>query len=244
MWERVNDMITVRIAELNIGVSYRYSLTGDFLSEYRVDGDADFTVEETDEDLLYEAEFAEQGTASEYLECAAVYRKIADKITEYDGAVFHGAVLAIDGGAYVIAARSGVGKTTHIRLWLERFGDRVYVLNGDKPIIRAIDGILYVCGTPYNGKEGYGKKENLPLKAIAFLERGENNSYERITSSDALMRFMAQIYINDKNPVAVSKTLRLASRILSEAELFEFRCNKDISAAEMAEKAFFGGASE
>ena len=237
-------MITVRIAELNIGVRFRYELTRDFLSEYRTDGDADFTVEVSDEELLYEAELAEQGTPNEYLECAAIYRKIADKITEYDGAVFHGAVLDVDGGAYIIAARSGVGKTTHIRLWLERFGDRASVLNGDKPIIRVIEGALYACGTPYNGKEGYGKKENLPLKAIAFLERGENNSYERITSSDALMRFMAQIYINDKNPAAVSKTLRLAGRILSEVQLFEFRCNKDISAAEMAEKAFFGGTSE
>lgn len=233
-------MITIKIAELNVGVRYRYDLTREFLSDYETDGEADFTVEVTDSDIDCEAQFAEEPTEKKYLECAAVYRKIADKITEYDGAVFHGAVLDIDGGAYIIAARSGVGKTTHIRLWLERFGDRASVLNGDKPIIRVIDGSLYACGTPYNGKEGYGKRENLPLRAIAFLERAETNSYSKITASDALVRFMSQIYINGNNPLAVARTLKLADRILTDVSLYEFRCNKDISAAEMAKEAFLG----
>ena len=233
-------MITIKIADLNVGVKYRYEFTREFLSEYESTEEPHFTVEVTDDDLTLEREFAEDQTDDQYLEYAAVYRKIADKITEYDGAVFHGAVLDINGGAYIITARSGVGKTTHLRLWLERFGDEVSVLNGDKPIIREIDGTLYVCGTPYNGKEGYGKKGNLPLRAIAFLERDEKNSYSEITASDALMRFMNQIYINDKNPSATIGTLRLADKILSSAALYEFRCNKDISAAEMAREAFLG----
>ena len=233
-------MITIKIADINVGVKYRYELTRKFLSDYETGDAADFTVEVTDADLDLEQTFAEEPTEREYLECAAVYRKIADKITEYDGAVFHGAVLDIDGGAYIIAARSGVGKTTHIRLWLERFGDKASVLNGDKPIIRVIDGALYVCGTPYNGKEGYGKRANLPLRAIAFLERGENNSYSKITSSDAIVRFMSQIYINGDSPLAVARTLKLANRILTDTPLYEFRCNKDISAAEMAKEAFLG----
>ena len=237
-------MITIKIADLCVGVKYRYEFTRAFLSGYESEGEPDFTVEVTDADLDFEAELAEESTEYEYLEYAAVYRKIADKITEYDGAVFHGAVLDIDGGAYIIAARSGVGKTTHIRLWLERFGDRVSILNGDKPIIRAIDGILYACGTPYNGKEGYGKRGKLPLRAIAFLERGETNSYSKVTPADALMRFMGQIYINGENPRAVASTLRLANKILSEVSLYEFRCNKDIEAAEMAEEAFLGGRKE
>ena len=239
-----NNTITLRIADLCIEVKYRHEETREFLMEYETPDAAHFSVEVTDDDLAYEATLAEEGLEEVYLERAAIYRKIADKITEDTAAVFHGAVLDIDGGAYVIAARSGVGKTTHIRLWLEKYADSVSVLNGDKPIIREIDGVLNVCATPYKGKEGYGKRGNLPLRAIAFLERGEENSYLRITSSEALTRFMAQIYINGEDPLAVARTLRLANKILSDVPLYEFRCNMDLSAAEMARDAFLGNGAK
>ena len=231
-------MITIAVAELNIGIKYRYEFTRSYVSDYQTDAPPDFTVEATDADMKAERELAEEPVADEYLEYVAIYRKIADKLTEYDGAVFHGAVLDVDGKAYVITARSGVGKTTHVRLWLERFGERVSVLNGDKPIIRVIDGVIYAAGTPWNGKEGYGKRGTLPLAGIAFLERAEENSYKKLTASEGLVRFMGQIYINKDNPAFLVKTLRLADKVLSEVPLYELRCNMDSSAAEMAKNAF------
>ena len=233
-------MITIRIAELNIGVKFRYAFTGEYLCAYETDGEPDFTVEATDADLVREAEFAEEPTENEYLEYVAVYRKIAEKLFEYDGVVFHGAVLDVDGKAYMICARSGVGKTTHIRLWQSAFGDRVSVLNGDKPILRVIDGRVYACGTPYNGKEGMGKRGTLPLSGIAFLMRGEENSYRTVTPAEVLERFMGQIYINNLDGLAVIRTLRLADKILTEVPLYEFRCNMSVDAAKMAASAFLG----
>lgn len=231
-------MITIRIADLNIGIKYRYEFTRAYVSEYITDGEPDFTVEATDEDLSEELRLAEEPTENEYLEYVAIYRKIADKLTEYDGAVFHGAVLEMDGKAYIVTARSGVGKTTHIKLWLELFGDKVSILNGDKPVLRIIDGKIYASGTPWNGKEGYGKKGMALLAGIAFLERAEENSYKTLTVSEGLVRFMGQIYMNNENAAALARTLRLADRILSGVPLYEFRCNMDKSAAAMAAKAF------
>ena len=231
-------MITIRIAELNVGIKYRYEFTRSYVLAYQTDGVPDFTVEATDADLDREAELADEPTEREYLEYVAVYRKIADKMTEYGGAVFHGAVLDLDGKAYVITARSGVGKTTHIGLWLQKFGERVSVLNGDKPVIRIIDGVIYAAGTPWNGKEGLGKKGTLPLGGIAFLERGEENSYKTLSVSEGLVRFMGQIYMNNEDPSVLMRTLRLADKILSGVPLYEFKCNMDISAAKMAAEAF------
>ena len=231
-------MITIRIAELNIGIKYRYEFTRSYVKEYITDAEPDFIVEATDEDLAAERKLAEEPTENEYLEYVAIYRKIADKLTEYGGAVFHGAVIEYGGKAYMITARSGVGKTTHVRLWLARFGDKVSILNGDKPVIRDIDGKIYVSGTPWNGKEGYGKRGTLLLSGIAFLERGEENSYKVLTANESLVRFMGQIYMNNENPTVLIKTLRLADKVLSEVPLYEFRCNMDISAADMAAGAF------
>ena len=231
-------MLTVRIAELNIGIIYKYDFTREYVSGYLTDAEPDFTVEATEEDLAKERLLAEEPTEDEYLEYVAIYRKIADKLTEYEGVVFHGAAIELDGRAYIITARSGVGKTTHIRLWKEAFGDKVSILNGDKPVLRVIDGKIYVCGTPYNGKEGYGKPGVKLLSGIAFLERGEENSYSKISASEGLVRFMGQIYMNAENPLAMTRTLRFANKALSEIPLYEFKCNMDISAAEMAKEAF------
>ena len=139
-------MLTVRIAELNIGIIYKYDFTREYVSGYLTDAEPDFTVEATEEDLAKESLLAEEPTEDEYLEYVAIYRKIADKLTEYEGVVFHGAAIELDGRAYIITARSGVGKTTHIRLWKEAFGDKVSILNGDKPVLRVIDGKIYACG--------------------------------------------------------------------------------------------------
>ena len=237
-------MITIKIAELNIGIKYRYEFTRRYVSAYATDAEPDFTVEATDADLIAEAELAEEPTENEYLEYVALYRKIADKLTEYGGVVFHGAVLVLDGKAYIVTARSGVGKTTHIRLWLKKFGEKVYVLNGDKPVLREIDGKIYVSGTPWNGKEGYGRQGIAPLCGIAFLERGEENSYEAVAPTSALVRIMGQIYMNKEAPVALVRTLKLADKILSKTPLYNFKCNMDISAAEMAARAFCGNDAE
>lgn len=230
-------MITVRMADINIGVKYRYPFTEEYLRAYRTESEPDFIIEVSDAELERESALAEEPTPYEYLEFVTVYRKIADKISEYDAAVFHGAVLDLDGKAYIITARSGVGKTTHIGLWLSSFDD-VSVLNGDKPIIRVIDGVICACGTPYMGKEGYGKNAIRPLGGIAFLERDAENSYSLLTSEDAVLRFMGQIYMNSSSPSVITSTLRLADKIISEIPLYEFRCNMDSSAAIMAREAF------
>ena len=237
-------MITIKIAELNIGIKYRYDFTREYVLAYKTDEKPDFIVEATDEDLAAEALMAEEPTPYEYLEYVAVYRKIAERLSEFDGAVFHGAVLVYEGKAFIITARSGVGKTTHVRLWLEKYGDKVYVLNGDKPVIRIIDGKIYACGTPYNGKEGYGRCGIAPLSAIAFLDRAEENSFKKITAEEGLVRLMGQIYMNKENPAVLSKTLRLAGRLLSEIPLYELHCNMDLSAAEMAMEALCGKKAE
>ncbi len=231
-------MITVRIAELNIGIKYKYEFTRRYMEGYLTEGEPDFTVEATEEDIALEESLAEEPTKPEHLEYVAVYRKIAGILTDYEGVVFHGAAIELDGKAYIITARSGVGKTTHIRLWKEAFGESISILNGDKPVLRVINGKIYACGTPYNGKEGYGKPGTLLLSGIAFLERGEENSYKKVTASEGLVRFMGQIYMNTENPTALTKTLRFANKALSEIPLYEFKCNMDISAAKMAKDAF------
>ncbi len=231
-------MLTIKIANIAIGLDNRYEFIEKFAADYVTDEAAEFTVCATDEDIEAERAIAEMDYPVDYLESIVLYRKIAEHLPEYDALVFHGAVLETEGEAYAITAHSGVGKTTHVRLWLSEFGDSVRILNGDKPILRMIDGVIYACGTPWRGKEHYGVNSMAPLKGIAFLSRGSENLARRISPSEVTMRFMNQIYLGKKNALMISRTMQIADRILKNIPLFELECNMDAEAARVAYAAF------
>ena len=54
----------------------------------------------------------------------------------YDAFLFHAAVVSYAGCGYAFAAKSGTGKSTHVAQWMHALGDRVTVVNGDKPLLR------------------------------------------------------------------------------------------------------------
>ena len=233
-------MITIKIAGLAIGINNKYDYVKNLAKDYLTDEPPLFTVEATEEEIRKEAGMTEYDFPDAYLESIVVYRNIADVLPSYDAFVFHGAILNYDGGAYAFTARSGVGKTTHTRLWLSEFGDRVHYLNGDKPIIRFIDGIPYACGTPWRGKEGYGINEMAPLRAIAFLERGIENSADLIPAESVVTRLVTQIYMPRSNRMAAILTMRLADMVTKTVRLVGLKCNMDPSAAHVSLAAMKG----
>ena len=229
-------MITLKLAGLCVGIDNRFDYIEKFAEDYLTDAIPDFTVSVSDDELAKEATMTEVSFSDGYLESIVAYRKIAERLPEYDAVVFHGAILATGGRAYAFTARSGVGKTTHTRLWISTLGADVHYLNGDKPIIRMIDGVPYAFGTPWRGKEGYGVNESAPLSAIALLERGVTNSAVTVEPKDGAMRLMSQIYI-PRTPRAAALTMRVANSIANSVRFVELKCNMDPEAAIVASRA-------
>ena len=232
-------MITIKIADVNIGLDYRYPYTACMMSEYLTNEPANFTVFATDDEIDEEIKLINgEHLTRDMVENVVLHRKIANKITEYDAAVFHGSVIEDDGKAYIFTARSGVGKTTHSRLWLSEFSDSVRIINGDKPILRIIDGVVYAAGTPWKGKENYGVNAMRPLSGIAFLSRAAENRARTVARDAAITRFVSQMYLNREDAQAVLATLRLADRMLATVPIIELECNMDGEAARVARAAF------
>lgn len=225
-------MFNILIAGLPVAIDNRYAYTEALCREYMTDMPPLFTVRASD------AALAEESVASgirepSYLESTVVYREIAKRLPTYDALVFHGAVLALDGRAYAFTARSGTGKTTHLRLWLSEFGDEVHILNGDKPILRHADGAWRAAGTPWRGKERYGRNEILPLGGIVFLERGRENEILPLVAEEAFPRMYGQCYWSE-DEAALDRTLALTESILREVPLFRLACNMEPEAAHVA----------
>lgn len=228
-------MFKIKIADLVIGIYNKYEFIKRQCADYIVPDETkmDFTVSASTDDINHEREIAEGDFSNGYFESICVYRNICRRMPLYDGYLLHAAVAKVDGFAYAFTADSGVGKSTHIKLWKQLLDDKMSIINGDKPIIRVIDGKSYAFGTPWCGKEGFNSNDFAPLKAICFLERGEDNEIEPCPINVVLGKIVNQLIISD-NPEIVENLLNLLNLTLSEVDLWHLKCNMDISAAKLS----------
>ena len=166
-----------------------------------------------------------QRIGAKSLEKQMVYRMISEALLSFDTLLMHGAVVALDGLAYMFTAKSGVGKTTHVQNWLECIGG-AYVVNGDKPyiIIRESGDLPLACGSPWAGKENLQTNDIVPLKAIVLLERAEENYIERISFTKAFPSLIQQVY-HPEDSEKMRKTLHLIKKLIPAVSFWRFECN-------------------
>lgn len=233
-------MFTIELAGIPIALDNRYPFVERMCQDYLTDAHPLFTVSASEEEIDKECENVRRvnGLTDDlprgYLESIVLYRQIAKHLPTYDAFVFHGVALEYEGEAYLFTARSGVGKTTHTRLWLSRFGERVKVLNGDKPILRLVDGVPFVFGSPWQGKENYGYRGNAPLKALAFVHRSPENRAETVTDpSSVILPFLSQTYV-PQHEDSVSRVFAITDTVLKTIRLCHLYVNMEIDAAEVA----------
>lgn len=229
-------MFTIKIAGLNISIDNKHPGDERMCRDYIVDvpqSECDMSVAASEDDVAREITMAQGSVSRGYAENLCIYREICSRLPEFDAFLFHAAVVKVDGVAYAFTAKSGTGKTTHITLWKKLLGDRVEVINGDKPIVRFHDGVPYVYGTPWCGKEGYNKNTRAPLAALCFVERAEENRIAPFGGRQMLSRLMGQILM----PRRADEIIRLTSlldRLVRTVPCYLLGCNMDIEAARVA----------
>jgi serine kinase of HPr protein (carbohydrate metabolism regulator) len=232
-----------KIADKVVEINSIYEEVHKYCSDYLTDEPADYSVTTTQTDIDFERDKSAHEDEIEgiptrhfsecYLEELAVYRKIAEKILDYDTILFHGSVVSVDGIGYLFTAKSGTGKSTHTRLWREYFGDRTVMVNDDKPLLKISGSGVIAYGTPYNGKHRLGTNISVPLKAICILTRAADNHIEHITREQAYTMLLQQVY-RPADMLKMTETLKLVDRLADNVKLYRLGCNMDISAAKVA----------
>ncbi len=206
----------------------------------------DFSVRVNKEETLSElAEGVTPETANYrqlvFAELNAIYRKICAEILKYDAFMMHGALIKYEEKGYLFTAKSGVGKTTHVNLWRKVFGEEnVVIVNGDKPILRAMDGKIYAYGTPWCGKEYITTNTRVELDGVCFLERAEDNSICRISDVAALPLVLSQVMVADS--ADLGKQLELVDALLEKVPTYSLKCNMNPEAAKVAYEGMNGAA--
>ncbi|MBR2811604.1 MAG: hypothetical protein IKD69_09515 [Solobacterium sp.] len=228
-----------RIADKVIEIHSIHQYVHDYCRDYRTEEEGcDFIVETDQACIEYEREksleeIPDYRPTDPHLEILAVYRQIAEKMPFYDTFLFHGSCIAMDGEGYLFTAPSGTGKSTHTRLWREVFKERVFMVNDDKPLIKATEEGVVVYGTPWNGKHRLGTNTCVPLKGLCILTRDTVNHIEPVSVSEALPDLFRQMY-RPADRAAMVCSLNLLDRLLKHVRLYRLGCNMDPEAAIVA----------
>ena len=228
-------MAVYRMADLNIEILPRYQHILHQCKDYLApEGSVpDVTVAVSEEDHA-RSMAANPGFGPGYIESIEAYRRLCTAILPHGAFFVHAAVVEVDGRAYAFSATSGTGKSTHISLWREYFGERVHVINGDKPIFRrGEDGVFTAYGTPWCGKEGWHENRSAPLGGICFLERSKENYIRPLSPSEAVDRIFSQL-LRPKTRKEAELTLTLTDQLLRTVPIYVLGCNISREAAELS----------
>lgn len=152
-----------------------------------------------------------------------VHRKFVESMLCFDAFLIHGVAIAIDRQGCLFVAKSGTGKTTHAMCWMRNNRD-VYVVNGDKPLIRVVNDEVFVCGTPWCGKENLSTNVMVKLKAIIVMERDTKNVIEIMPNKRVFQTVLSYVYCPDD--IEKKKgTMQLLNNVLRTTPVYHFRFN-------------------
>ena len=200
------------------------------------DGPADITLACDVRGVLELSPQLETFDNAEYMGTGALF---ARELLKHGGVYLHASAVVLDGNAYLFSANSGVGKSTHAAKWRRLFG--ATCLNDDKPVLRKVDGRWFAYGTPWSGKHDLSSPEGAPLKAIAFVKRGEENSIKPMETKEAIAYFMSQSLWRLGTSESMDVQLSLLENILQNIPIWELTCRDDDEAAYVAHNAMVKG---
>ena len=227
-------MITfkIKIANTVLEINAFNETTKRYCKDFLCDEETKYIITMNEEDLKNESSNSNDGHVNVNEEISALYRKIADLLVEDSIIVFHSSAFKVDNNAFLVTARSGVGKSTHVKLLEQYIGEPFSYINDDKPLLEVNDNIT-VFSTPWNGKERRGNNNSAPLKAVIFLNRGIENIYKRIENKQEIyIKLLSQIYL-PKEKSKREKALKIADELLKRVTFYEIYVNKDLQSAKM-----------
>lgn len=137
----------------------------------------------------------------------------SQRILYYEGFSIHASTVIKDGIGFLFLGKSGTGKSTHSRLWKKVWED-VELLNDDNPIVRILDGQIWVYGSPWSGKTPCYKQHRVPLQGMVRLKQAPKNHWESMKGVKAwttVYPSCAVIYQDNKLYELLRSTLNIVA---------------------------------
>lgn len=232
----MNNKVQIEIAGIRISMHPKYKEMARLARDYLVVDEkepADISLLVSEEEIDYFEQITDEVLPRGYHETTAFLDVLCNRLLDFDAYFLHAAVVAVDEKGFAFSARSGTGKSTHVKKWLEYFGERAKVVNGDKPFLFKRGTQLFASGTPWSGKEGWQTNTQVPLEGICFLERGLENRIRPARQEEIIDRLFPQIRL-PKDPVKLSQLMDLLDWTIQHIPFYVLECTISKEAAKVA----------
>lgn len=153
------------------------------------------------------------------------YLAFEDVLINHQGFILHSSFISWQNNGILFTAPSGTGKSTQADLWKKYEDADIY--NGDRTIIRKIDGKYYGFGSPYAGSSGIYRNESAPIKVIVVIEQGPDNVIRRLHGREAFLPLFRETLMNTWNKEYMEKMTDLLMDVACQIPVYHLSCRPD-----------------
>lgn len=147
------------------------------------------------------------------LECRFCYEQMVS---------LHAACVEVDDFAVAFTGRSGLGKSTRARAWIERFGAEW--ISGDRPAIRLEAQGGVACGVPWDGKEQIFRQVEKPLRCIMEVRRSPGNYVRKLSTDQARELLMQQTFVPMWDTDAAVMAMANVRKLVRQVPIYRVFC--------------------
>ena len=130
-----------------------------------------------------------------------------------------------EGDAILFTAPSGTGKSTQAGLWEQYAGAET--LNGDRSMIRRVDGVWTAFGSPFAGTSGIYRNEHAPIRALIVLRQAPENTIRRLSVAEAFRAIYSESVLPRWHTETHQRVISLVTEIVSEVPAYLLACTPD-----------------
>lgn len=148
----------------------------------------------------------------------------------FDSFLLHASYIIYHGKAIIFTAPSGTGKSTQADLWKQYEGAEI--INGDRTLLFRYDNKWYASGFPVCGSSEYCENRIAPVQAVICLEKGIENSIQRLEGINAWKKIYSQAFVNIWNSDDCKLAGDLVTSLVVNSRIYNYSCTKEKDAVD------------
>ena len=158
---------------------------------------------------------------------------IPRRIIAHEGIFLHASYIVANGQAILFTAPKQIGKSTQAELWRKSRGAKI--INGDRAIVRKIDGVWCACGSPYCGTSKICHNVTAPIKAIVMLGQAKENTVRMATPREGLAALLDGCTYDVWDKKQVDAAMTIMEQMIADVPMVKLNCLPDESAVKALE---------
>lgn len=156
----------------------------------------------------------------------------------YQAVTIHASAVAVQEQGCAFVGPSGIGKSTHSRLWLQHIAG-ARLLNDDQPVLRLHpDGSVMLYGSPWSGKTTCYHNEGVRLKALFFMQQAMENRLTRLSGIETFQQLMKATSLMGRDTITFQTISQTQATICGAIPAYRFQNQPTEEAAALSYQAF------